>query len=280
MDESTRESVRPRGPKKRVSNLFPANPFETPPEPVVAAPESYLPLEQLVRTEDLSVVFQPIVEMTSGRIFAYEALVRCRVPRFANPVALFDQAVVEGCCGRLGRMIREVAVPLCAGTPVFLNVHPLELEDHWLVRPDDAMYFHDHDIYLEITESVPLTHFELCLSVLADVRKRGNIQLVVDDLGAGYSNLRRIADLEPSVVKLDRGLIMGVVRESRQHRLVEGVVRLCVDLGATVVAEGIETVDEFHALRDAGCHYGQGYLFARPGFPLPSVKPELFARSG
>ncbi len=122
-------------------------------------------------------------------------------------------------------MVREVAVPLCSGKPLFLNVHPIELQERWLVQPDDPMFFHDHDLYLEITESVPMTHFELCLDVLREIRGRANVQLVVDDLGAGYSNLKCIADLEPKVVKLDRGLIENITHESRQQKLVAGVVR-------------------------------------------------------
>jgi EAL domain-containing protein (putative c-di-GMP-specific phosphodiesterase class I) len=97
------------------------------------------------------------------------------------------------------------------------------------------------------------------------------VHLVVDDLGAGYSNLKRILDLEPRVVKLDRGLIMGVDKSKRHQTLVQSVVALCTDLNAVVVAEGIETPSEFKALCDTGVEYGQGYLFARPEFPLPAV---------
>jgi len=162
-------------------------------------------------------------------------------------------------------------VPLSAGKPIFLNVHPQELHEAWIVRPDDPLFSHDHVVYLEVTESMPLTHHELCMNVLGELRSRANVELVVDDLGAGYSNLKRILDLEPKVVKLDRGLIMNLDKNPRQQRLVTGVVRLCADLGATVVAEGIETDDEFNALRDTGAHYGQGYLFARPAYPMPAV---------
>lgn len=224
----------------------------------------------MVEPGDLSVVFQPIVDLSDGSLFAYEALVRCKVPRFAYPPALFEHAVQSGCTGRLGRMIREIAVPLCEGLPVFLNVHPRELEEGWLVRPDDPVFQHDHDVFLEITEAVPMTHFDLCWNVLKELRSRGGVHLVVDDLGAGYSNLKCIADLEPKVVKLDRGLIAGLDRNTRQQRLVGSVVQLCKDLGALVVAEGIETDGEFAALCDSGAHLGQGYLFARPSFPIPS----------
>jgi EAL domain-containing protein (putative c-di-GMP-specific phosphodiesterase class I) len=224
-----------------------------------------------VRADELSVVFQPIVDMASGKLFAYEALARCARAKLTSPPVLFERAVSAGCVGRLGRMVREIAVPLGSGLPLFLNVHPQELQEPWLIRPDDPIYSHDHDVFLEITESVPLTHFELCRHVLKEVRVRGGVHLVVDDLGAGYSNLKRIIDLEPRVVKLDRELIVIVDQSSRQQCLVSNVVRLCTDLNAVVVAEGIETTDEFSALCDTGVHYGQGFLFAKPEFPMPPV---------
>jgi len=233
--------------------------------------DSFLALQDLVSPDELSVVFQPIVSMNDGELFAYEALARCARAKLKSPPVLFERAVSAGCVGRLGRMVREIAVPLGAGKPLFLNVHPQELQEPWLIRPDDPIYAHDDEIFLEVTESVPLTHFELCRHVLKEVRVRGGVHLVVDDLGAGYSNLKRIIDLEPRVVKLDRELIVNVHQSTRQQRLVTSVVRLCADLNAVVVAEGIETSDEFSALCDTGVHYGQGYLFAKPNFPLPAV---------
>jgi EAL domain-containing protein (putative c-di-GMP-specific phosphodiesterase class I) len=228
-------------------------------------------LRALVDPDRLSVVFQPIVDLASGKSFAHEALVRCNTDPPRSPPALFEQARRDGCVGRLGRMIREIAVPLSNGRPLFLNVHPDELSERWLVRPDDPVYAHDDEVFLEVTESVPLSHFELCLSVLRELRSRGGVHLVVDDLGAGFSNLKSIADLEPRVVKLDRGLVAGLDRSWRQQRLVAAVVRLCGDLDATVVAEGIETPAEYSALRDTGAQLGQGYLFARPAYPIPQV---------
>jgi EAL domain-containing protein (putative c-di-GMP-specific phosphodiesterase class I) len=214
-------------------------------------------------------VFQPIVRLATGEVFAYEALTRCAVQAYRDPSVLFEKARQEGCCGRLGRTVREVAVPLCEGVPVFLNVHPRELEEKWLVRPDDPVFMHDAPVFIEITEAVPLTHFALCKSVLSEVRQRADARLVIDDLGAGFSNLRLIADLEPAVVKLDRSLIMDIHREPRKQMLVRGIVHMCVNMGAQVVAEGIELAEELEAIRDTGAHYGQGYHFARPGFPLP-----------
>jgi EAL domain-containing protein (putative c-di-GMP-specific phosphodiesterase class I) len=218
----------------------------------------------------VSVVYQPLVDLRTRRIFAYEALVRSKSPEFNSPPALFDAAVEYECTGRLGRIIRELAIDGCSGHPLFLNIHPAELNDKWVVQPDDPIFQHEHDVYLEITEGVPLSHFRLCQSILREVRGRG-IYLVVDDLGAGYSNLKYIADLQPRVVKLDRGLVAGLVKDTRMFKLVCGIVVLCKDLDALVVAEGIETIEELDAVRAAGAHYGQGYLLAKPQFPPPDA---------
>jgi EAL domain-containing protein (putative c-di-GMP-specific phosphodiesterase class I) len=226
--------------------------------------------ERLVKPSDLSAVFQPIVSLDTGDLFAYEALVRCSIPNFTPPV-LFERAAAHKATGRLGRMIREIAVPLCSGTPLFVNLHPNELEEGWLVRPDDPIFSHDDEIYLEVTESAPMTHLDLCVSVLREVCGRAGVHLVIDDLGAGYSNLNLIADLEPQVVKLDRKLVQNLDRKPRQQKVVAMVVRLCEELGATVVAEGIETRDEFAAVCDSGAQYGQGFLFARPSYPVPAI---------
>jgi EAL domain-containing protein (putative c-di-GMP-specific phosphodiesterase class I) len=221
---------------------------------------------------DFDVVFQPIVDLRTRRTFAQEALVRCKVPAFKNPVTLFEAAVQERTCGRVGRLIREVAFERGAGLRLFVNIHPEELASRWLVRPDDPLNFHDYPVFLEITESTAFEYFELCRSVLKEVCARSAAHLVVDDLGAGHSNLKRVLDLEPAVIKLDRELVRGIEHNRRQQLLVRSVIALCHDLGALVVAEGIETAVELSAVIDAGADYGQGYLLARPGYPAPRVE--------
>ncbi|MEI9941392.1 MAG: EAL domain-containing protein [Pseudomonadota bacterium] len=218
---------------------------------------------------DLDVVFQPIVDLSTGVSFALEALTRCKWPEFKNPMTLFERAQEERCCGSLGRKVREVAFARCTDVPLFVNLHPHELDEGWLVRPDDPLFFHERAVYLEITESAAFTYFGLCVNVLKEICSRSGAFLVVDDFGAGHSNLKRIIDLEPHVVKLDLALIRGIEKSKRQQILVRQVVSLCKELGARVVAEGIETEDELSAVIDTGAHYGQGYLFARPAFPIP-----------
>ena len=232
---------------------------------------SFEALSASIGIDELSVVFQPIVDLRTGRAFAFEALARCHAPGLESPPALFEHAVAHNYCGRLGRRIREITVQGCPGIPVFTNVHPAELVSRWLIRPDDPIFSHDSDVYIEITESVPFSHYEHCETVLRELRTRGSVYLVIDDLGAGFSNLSRICDLDPKVVKLDMALVRGLDKKPRRQALVRSIVAMCADQGAEVVAEGIETRDELIAVRDTGCRYGQGYVLARPSFPPPRV---------
>ncbi|MCC7381986.1 MAG: EAL domain-containing protein [Deltaproteobacteria bacterium] len=225
----------------------------------------------------LKVAFQPLVELATGKLFAYEALVRPTHEQFNNPPKLFAEAIRRDCVGELGRLIRQMAIQGCSDRPLFLNVHPKELDDGWLTRPDDPIFSHDQPIFLEITESVPMSKESYAMGTLREVRSKG-VWLVVDDLGAGYSNLKYIADLEPAVVKLDRELICEIAKSQRLFKLVRSIVALCVDLGSKVVAEGIETVEELNAAREAGAHYGQGYYIARPDF-TPPVPREIVRTS-
>jgi EAL domain-containing protein (putative c-di-GMP-specific phosphodiesterase class I) len=219
----------------------------------------------------IHVVFQPIVDLQTRDVFALEALARCRAPGFESPLRLFEDAVSKGYCGRLGREIREQMIAAKPALPLFANVHPEELVQRFIALEDDPIFRHSHDIYLEITEAVPFSHFDHCIAVLEEIKSRGRVHLVIDDLGAGYSNLLRIVDLQPAIVKLDMQLVRGIDHKPRQHRLVRSIVTMCIDQGARVVAEGIETAAELHAVIDAGVHFGQGYLLARPAFPAPAV---------
>src|SRR5450432_1186592 len=224
-------------------------------------------------------VFQPIVEVATGLLFAHEALVRCKLPQYASPALLLLAAERERACGHLGRVIRQKTFELCPDSALFVNVHPEELSQRWLVRPDDPIYFHEREVYLEITESAAFTHYDLCMNVLKDVCARAHVHLVVDDYGAGHSNLARILDLNPKIVKLDGALIRGIDKDWRRQIMVRHMVALCGDLGAKVVAECVETVEELKAVADQGVHFAQGYVLARPAFPPPEINFPLSRRA-
>lgn len=232
-----------------------------------------------ITVDDIHMVFQPIVEIETGLLFAHEALVRCKLPQYASPQLLFLAAQKEHACGHLGHIIRKQTFERCQDTALFVNVHPEELAQRWLVRPDDPINFHEREVYLEITESAAFTHYDLCMSVLKDVCTRSGVHLVVDDYGAGHSNLARILDLNPKIVKLDGVLIRGIDKDPRRQAMVRHMVALCTDLGARVVAECIETTEELKAVADQGVQFAQGFVIARPAFPPPAIDFPLERRS-
>ena len=215
----------------------------------------------------LRCVFQPIVDLKTHRTFAFESLCRCSDEMFKNPLTLFETAVETDRVGELGRLLREMTVDACTTFPLFVNIHPSEFDSALLVQPTDPIYWHSEFLFLEITESAPLHYFQQCHSVLNEARSKG-VRLAIDDFGAGYSNVKYISDLEPDIVKLDRDLVMGVEPRTRAFKLLENLVRLCKDMGAKVVVEGIETETELACAVDAGADFGQGFLLARPAYPL------------
>lgn len=234
-------------------------------------------MSQVFSNKAARAVFQPLVRLESREIFAYESLARCDIEELKSPPILFETAVETGRVGELGRFLRQLSMDGCTTYPLFVNIHPHEFDEGWLVQPDDPIYWHGEEVYIEITESVPIHYFQQCHGVLKEARSKG-VKLAVDDLGAGFSNLKYIADLKPEVVKLDRELVAGVSIGTRQFRLLKGIVRLCEEMGAEVVAEGIETEQELRGVIEAGAHYGQGFLLARPAFPPPAITwPERIA---
>ena len=243
------------------ARLFLVNPADA-----VSAPPGAL--DETLRDKRFGMVFQPIVDLARRRVFAYEALVRPHL--HSSPPALIADGARQGRLGLLGRTLRTASIAGCPDYPLFINVQPDELLEHFLVQPDDPIFNHRQAVYVELTEAVPLQRLDLCAQMLQEIQARG-VHVVVDDLGSGYSNLRYLADLKPRVVKLDRELITGLRAGSRRFTLVRALVTLCNELEAVVVAECIETPEELAAVIDAGCHLGQGYVLARPALPPPPI---------
>ena len=132
--------------------------------------DKFKQLEEVIEQEDVQVVFQPLVDLRTKELFAYEALARTKSPHFSGPPEMFDVAVQMGRAGELGRLVRKLAVEKCKDYPLFLNVHPDEFGDGWIMQSDDPIFFHHHQIYLEITESVPLKYNDVCHGILKEIR--------------------------------------------------------------------------------------------------------------
>jgi EAL domain-containing protein (putative c-di-GMP-specific phosphodiesterase class I) len=221
----------------------------------------------------LRIVFQPVVEWRDHRIYAYEALLRSNEPSLPNPEVLFEAAERAGRLCEVSRAIRAATVESVEHSDApytFLNIHPRDLLDDELYSRKTPLGLVADRVTLEITERARLDEVGDLTNRIHALRGLG-FKIAIDDLGAGYSGLTSFARLQPEVVKIDMSLVRNISREPMQSKLVASLASLCKDTDRLVVAEGVETLDERDALIACGCDLLQGYLFARPGPPFPSV---------
>jgi EAL domain-containing protein (putative c-di-GMP-specific phosphodiesterase class I) len=222
---------------------------------------------------------QPIVDVRTGVVHAYEALARFeQAVGGGGPLAWFSLAEDFGQRAALERACLKLALELFAkrprGAKLSVNVSaPVLLESVtrslFVGVPGTER---DLDgLIIEITEET-LIHGELGLAdAIEPLRVRG-AQLAVDDVGAGYSGLRQITTVRPSYLKLDRSLIMGIDRDNERAALVGALAGYSAQVGTLLVAEGIETHAELEAVRRLGVPLAQGFYLARPGRPWPEIR--------
>ncbi|HEY4058867.1 MAG TPA: EAL domain-containing protein [Kofleriaceae bacterium] len=216
--------------------------------------------------------FQPIIDAHTGHLYAVEALMRSREPSIPHPGALLEAADTLGKLPMLGRRVRQLSGDaLMSRTDIpylFVNLHPTDLLDIDLIREDAVLTRMASRVVLEVTERESLASSPELIERLARLREIG-FRLAVDDIGAGYSGLTSFADLSPEVVKIDMSLIRAVHTSTRKQRTVAALCSLCHEVGAIVVGEGVETLEERACLIDLGCDLLQGYLLGKPVPQLP-----------
>lgn len=245
------------------------------------APASSQPLEGALRDalDGLWIAWQPIVRPETGRVTAYEALMRTTSSHLGNPAEILKAAERLGRLWEVGRRVREqVAAEIArarSGLRFFVNLHPADLLDDELISPTASLTRHASSVVLEVTERASIGQAVKTRRRIEILREFG-YQIAVDDLGAGYAGLTSFASLDPDVVKLDGSLIAGIDGSATRRRLVAAMTSLCSDLGITVVAESVETLEEARTCSSLGCDLLQGYLFGRPqsGFQ-PPLRPEV-----
>jgi EAL domain-containing protein (putative c-di-GMP-specific phosphodiesterase class I)/CheY-like chemotaxis protein len=223
--------------------------------------------QRFARAIDKSwMAFQPIIDVNTKRVFAYEALLRTDEESLRRTDIFISAAERLDKIHLLGRTVRAAVARAAQEAPkdtlLFVNVHGLELTDEELFSADSALAEYATRVVLEITERTGLDPAAGPTRV-AMLRKLG-YRIAVDDLGAGYAALGALATLEPEIVKLDMSLIRDIDQHATKRRVVAAIATLCRELGGRVVAEGVETDAERKACIDSGIDLLQGYLFAKP----------------
>jgi EAL domain-containing protein (putative c-di-GMP-specific phosphodiesterase class I) len=225
--------------------------------------------------ESIWMAYQPITNAATGEVFGYEALLRSKEPELPNPGAVLEAAERLGRLDDLGRTIRAKAhEPISSAPPgaaLFINLHPHDLSDPMLTSHSTPLSSIASRVVLEITERASLDDVPDARNKVAALREMG-FRIALDDLGAGYAGLASFAQLEPEFVKLDMSLIRDIHTSALKQKLVRSMTELCKDMGITVIAEGIEQVEERDSIVDLDCDLLQGYFVARPGPAFPEVR--------
>ena len=225
--------------------------------------------------ESLYMVFQPIVRAHDCSLYAYETLMRNRSKTLGNPVKVLAAAEVLGRIEDLGRVVRERVADVLdrhpeQSLPIFVNIHPNEFKSKLLCADDDPLRRYSSRVVFEVTERATLTQDDKLTKELETIRSCG-YRVALDDLGEGYAGLSWLVKLRPEVAKLDMSLVRQVHESKLKQEIVRSLVAVCRRSNITLVAEGVEDVYEARALTDLGCDLLQGYCFARPGPPFPTV---------
>jgi EAL domain-containing protein (putative c-di-GMP-specific phosphodiesterase class I) len=227
------------------------------------------PLSTLLEAHGgLRPVFQPIVNLTTGRPVAYEAL--ARFGSGTAPDGVFREARRIGLGPALEAHAARAALEIGAApaaTRVCINFSPSALASREVIAclPRDL-----NRVTIEVTENELVTHQDLVVGRLGELRHRG-AEIAVDDAGAGYASLRQVMQLRPDIIKLDRSLVTGAHADPAKRALIDAFVGFARRIGGRVCAEGIEELDELQTLADLDVGAGQGYVFARPAAPWPAV---------
>ena len=251
-------------------------------------------LRDEISRPDLSqfrVVYEPVVDLSDGRVVGAEALLRWQHPVIGavGPSEFVPLAEQVGAIGVLGKFALRTALselagwvataaaggePLTAGS-VGVNLSPRQLCDPGLsalVRDVLAECgLPPSRLVLEITEQALLDEWDGAIEVVRELRELG-VGVAVDDFGTGYSSLRYLRRFDTSTVKLDREFVQGVADEPRTRALVASVLAMATALDLVTVAEGVETLDQLHVLRSQGWQFAQGHVFDQP------LEAEVFGR--
>ncbi|MFZ3323222.1 MAG: EAL domain-containing protein [Usitatibacter sp.] len=234
-------------------------------------------LHQGLERDELVVHYQPQIELATRKLIGFEALARWRHPErgLLLPAHFIPIAESTGLIVALGERVLTTACRdaarwqhvLHAPTRVAVNVTARQFRDKGFVETIEkalvSASFDPRLLELEITENALMEHGPETAATLEAIGRMG-VQLAIDDFGTGYSSLSYLKRLRIDTVKIDQSFVADLPRDQNAGAIAGAIIALSHNLGVNVLAEGVETQEQFEFLRDYGCDSGQGYLFGRP----------------
>jgi EAL domain-containing protein (putative c-di-GMP-specific phosphodiesterase class I) len=236
-------------------------------------------LDLLIRDGNIESLYQPIMDLRDLTVLGHEVFSRGPAGSpFEDAESLFALAERTGRLLEFERLCRNRALStagrhLHPGGSLFLNTSAQALLDPDLAAETFAQHVGElgldpRHVVLEITERVAVEERAACSVVLRNLKRRG-FGVAIDDMGAGYSSLHSVVEMEPDFTKFDVSLVRHIDRSLIKRSLLETLVELSEKIGARVIAEGIEAESELATLRDLGVGLGQGRYLAPP-LPVPA----------
>ncbi|MET1256265.1 GGDEF domain-containing protein [Aliikangiella maris] len=232
-----------------------------------------LELEKILSRQNITSVFQPIVNVRSKKILGFEALTRGPSDSpLHSPEQLFQAATRLGRLPELELLCREKSIDAFIERQfdglLFINISPMALlEPNYpkgeTIRLVEETPLSPNQIVIEVSEKYPTLDIGALRHALNYYRSQG-FRTAIDDLGAGYSDLRLWSELRPNFVKIDRHFISSIDRDSVKREFIKGISDIAKSLGCEVIAEGIETEDEMTTVKNIGIEICQGYYIAKP----------------
>lgn len=247
-------------------------------------------LKDIIDNERIKTFFQPIVSLKTGEIFAYEALVRgirSGSDSLIEPHDLFARAELETVSGEFDNLCRKKAleefggVRLPSGAMVFVNIDTSIITANSQTRPHinsvaRQMGFKPENIGLELIESEAYSAEEL-VSFVNRYRDSGFL-IVIDDFGCGQSNIDRLIQIQPDIIKIDRSIISGIEGDAYRQSILKSIHSLAEMTGSLCLAEGVETLPEIRTCHLLGVDLFQGFAIAYPSPDLARLESDTVSR--
>jgi EAL domain-containing protein (putative c-di-GMP-specific phosphodiesterase class I) len=240
---------------------------------LVAARRRRQRLFELVLTRQITSVYEPIVEVETRTVFGYEALARGpEGSELHSPRALFAMATEQDLLFQLDCLCRQSGLrgarDLPGGTKLFLNVRPTTIHDpafraESISKTLEACGLRPSDVVFEISEQESIGNFAIFREV-RDYYRRLGFQIALDDTGAGHASLEAVMELSPDFIKVDRAFVHGIDQDPARQELLRALRSVAERIGARIIGEGLDTLEELSTLGGLGIPFGQGWLFGKP----------------
>ena len=232
--------------------------------------------------------FQPIVDLHTGDIHAYEILSRAEAP-FENPAVMFEKASSWGLSWELEYACRSIAMDTISALPdryrgkkFFLNVSPHIFSDPRFVSDTTMeslklLRLNPGNFVIEITETTSVSDYNRFEEIIRYYTSQG-FHIALDDFGAGHSGLRTLVAMSPHYIKIDRAIVNDIQRSPYKQNLIKSLIAFSDNVDTSLIAEGIETYDELKTIFRLGVRYGQGFYLSRPAPSPQEIAPEILQK--